>query len=415
LKDPGLQGIAALLRGNPAFRRLWYGQLVSQLGDWFNHVAVLTLLLELTGSGEVIGWALILRMLPALVVAPIAGVFIDRHDPRKIMIISDVLRGLLVPAFLLVNDVAHVPWVYALVFAQVALSSFFEPARQAMVPSLVSKEELLSANALMSVTWSIMLALGSAVGGLVIGTLGLGAAFVVDAATFFLSAAFLARIVGPVIERRRQGSVLSRGFVELTDGLRYLVGDRSLLSLVLVKAGVGLGGGMVLLLSVFGERVFPLGASPAVGMGLLFFARGIGTAIGPFVGRAISGYHEPAMRGLIGFGFLQGAVFYVLFSRADSLWLALPLLLLAHVGTSINWVFSTVLLQLKVEEGLRGRVFSAEMALFTLIFSVATWVTGAAIDAGHDPRRLAAICGVVLVLPGLAWIASRSFRSVSTP
>lgn len=406
MKDPGLAGIAALLRGNQGFRRLWYGQLVSQLGDWFNHVAVITLLLELTGSGEMVGWSLILRMLPAVVVAPIAGVFVDRWDRKKIMIAADVLRGLTVPLFLLVRDPSFVPMIYALVVAQVVLSSFFEPARQAAVPSLVSKDELLSANALMSVTWSIMLALGSALGGLVIGTLGLEAAWVLDAATFFVSASFLARLDLPrrAPRPRPSGSAWARGFVEMVDGFKTIVNDPSILSLVLVKTGVGLAGGMVLLLSVFGERVFPVGASASVGIGLLFAARGVGTAIGPFIGRAISGYHEPTMRRLIGFGFLQASLFIVLFALSGDLLIALPLLLIAHIGTSIDWVFSTVLLQLKVADDYRGRVFSAEMALFTLVFSLATWLTGYALDElGWSPRLLAVLCGLALAVPGVIW------------
>ncbi len=414
MKDPGLAGIAALLRGNPGFRRLWYGQIVSQLGDWFNHVAVMTLLLRLTGSGEIVGWALILRMLPAVVVAPIAGVFVDRWDRRRIMIAADVLRGLLVPLFLLARDESMVPVVYVLVFFQVTLSSFFEPARQAAIPSLVSKEELLSANALMSLTWSLMLAVGSALGGLAIGAFGVEAAFLLDAATFLVSAAFLARLDLPRRDPRPRpgGSAWVRGFVELLDGFRRIARDRAILSLVLVKTGVGVAGGMVLLLSVFGERVFPVGGSEAVGIGLLFAARGVGTAIGPFVGRAISGYDEPAMRRLIGFGFLQAAAFVVLFAIAPNLPLALLLLLVAHLGTSVNWVFSTVLLQLRVEDDFRGRVFSAEMALFTLVFSITTWGTGYALDElAWDPRRLGVVSGAALAVPGLVWWALGSRRA----
>src|SRR5690606_32675576 len=127
-----------------------------------------------------------------------------------------------------------------------------EPARQAAIPSLVSTEELLSANALMSLTWSVMLAVGSALGGVAIATLGVEAAFVLDAATFFVSAGFLARLELPRRPKRERpaGSAWVRGFVELMDGFRLVLRDPAIRSLVLVKTGVGLAGGMVLLLSV---------------------------------------------------------------------------------------------------------------------------------------------------------------------
>ncbi len=408
-KDPGLRGIRALLQENRGFRLLWYGQIVSQAGDWFNHVAVATLLLELTGSGSMVAWMLILRMLPVFLVAPVAGVYVDRLDRKKIMIATDLLRGALVPCFLLVREPAAVPLVYALVGAQVSLSAFFEPARSAALPSVVNRHQLLSANALMSVTWSLMLAVGSGLGGWVIGLFGLKTAFLFDSATFFASAWCIAHVAIPRAERApsRPGR-WTRGFVDLLDGLRYVASDRSIRSLVLVKTGVGLGGGMVLILTVFGERVFPLGASAATGIGVLFAARGVGTAIGPFLGRAISGYHEPSMRRLIGIGFFQAAFFIVLFGLAPNLVSATVLLLLAHLGTSVNWVFSSVLLQLKVPDEYRGRVFSAELALFTVTFCVMTALMGHALDdLGWSPRLLAQLSGLSLALPGVLWLLAR--------
>lgn len=407
MRDPGVRGIVSLLRSHERFRLLWYGQAVSALGDWLNHVAVMTLLLKLTGSGKMIAASLILRMLPSLFVAPLAGVIVDRFDRRRIMILSDVLRGALVPFFMLVRDPSFVPLIYGLVFLQVTISAFFEPARSAVLPNLVTKEELLSANALMSVTWSLTLAFGSAIGGFVIAAFGTDVAFAVDSLTFFASATFIGRIA--IESRPRHAEALSwtRGFVDLKDGLAYVVRERAVGSLVLVKSGVGLAGGMVLLLTVLGDHEFSVAGEAAAGIGLLFGARGIGTALGPFAGRAISAYHEPAMRRLIGFGFLQAALFLLLFSRAERLWVALVLLLCAHLGTSVNWVFSTVLLQLKVPDELRGRVFSAELALFTVVFCAVTYGTGFALDElGWSPRTLTALAGGSLIVPGALWLGA---------
>lgn len=409
MRDPGVPGIVQLLRGNPDFRRLWLAQVVSQAGDWFNHVAILALLDQLTGSSTSIAWSLILRMLPGLFISPIAGVFIDRWNRKAILVATDVVRAGIVPCLAFADGPGSVPLVYVLLALQVSVSSVFEPARSAYLPSVVSRDELLSANALSSLTWSVMLAVGSALGGIVAERFGLTAAFVIDGASFLVSAWFIARIRAP--GRAPAPAAPARpanGPRELLDGLSCIVRDRAILSLVLVKTGIGLAGGMVLLITVFGTRLFPRGSNGAESIGLLFAARGIGTAIGPFLGRALAGYHEPAMRRVIGAAFLQAALFFVLFSRAGTFPAALGLLLIAHLGTSMSWVFSTVLLQLRVPDELRGRVFSAELALFTLVFSVATFCTGYALDhLQADPRLLTALSGAALAVPGLLWIALR--------
>ena len=171
-----------------------------------------------------------------------------------------------------------------------------------------------------------------------------------------------------------------------------------------VKPSVGLAGGLVLLLGLLGEERLAVAGSGSLGIGLLFAARGLGTAVGPFAARAITAYHEDRMRRLLGPAFLEAALFFAAFGLArDPLW-AFFLLFFAHLGTSANWVFSTVLLQISVPDGLRGRVFSAEMSLFTVAFCAATWTTGQLHDLGMDPGRLASGCGLLLAVPGLAYV-----------
>src|SRR5215472_15721652 len=107
-------GFVALLKNNRDFRRLLTGQVISQTGDWFNSVALFTLLLGLTGSGEAVGYILILKLLPTFFIGPVAGVAADRYDRKKIMIAADILRGILVLGFLLVKRPDQVWIAYAL-------------------------------------------------------------------------------------------------------------------------------------------------------------------------------------------------------------------------------------------------------------------------------------------------------------
>ena len=190
-------GYIELLRGNRAFRNLWLGQVVSQMGDWFDTIALYTIILNLTGSGRDVGLLMVARFVPSFVFGPLSGVVADRFSRRTIMIVSDVLRAIVVLGFLFVRRADQLWLVYVLTILQLIFSTFFEPARTAAVPSIVSDRELLPANAISSVTWSAMLTIGAAIGGVVTGWFGTDAAFILDSLSYVLSALFIASIRFP--------------------------------------------------------------------------------------------------------------------------------------------------------------------------------------------------------------------------
>ncbi|HVF51683.1 MAG TPA: MFS transporter [Pyrinomonadaceae bacterium] len=404
-------GYFELLRRNRDFRYLWLGQVVSQLGDWFDTIALYTLVLRLTGSGRAVGLVLVARFLPSVVMGPLSGVLADRFNRRTIMIVSDLLRALVVLGFLFVRRPEQLWLIYALTVLQLAFSTFFEPAKTAAIPSLVSTEELVPANAITSVTWSVMLTLGAVVGGAITGAFGTDAAFVLDSVTYLISAALIARIRLPKRPPRPKAKLtLARatGLTDTLEGMRYVRTRPRVLATLLVKPAWGLGGGVLTLLAVFGEKVFPLGGSSATGIGVLYAARGIGTAFGPFIARRIAGDTRGAMQTTIGVSFIVGGLFYIAFGRAGNFLYALVMLGLAHMGGSILWVFSTTLLQSTVEDRFRGRVFAAEMTLLTLAFAVSNYVTGELLDSfGWSPRAVAVATGIVFILPGIVWFITQ--------
>ena len=401
--------IRELLRRNRNFRYLWLAQLVSFLGDWFNTLAVYDLTNELTGgSGQALAWVLISRFIPTFVFSAMAGVLADRLSRKKIMIAADLLRAVVVLGFLFVRRPEHLWIVYALTAAQLSFSAFFQPARDAAVPTITTRAELLAANALGGASWAVMLALGAAAGGLVTELAGRNAAFVIDAATFLFSAAMVRQVLIPKRTRPPAGPLTIAsltGWTDLVDGGRYVLAHPAVGWLLMVKLGWGLGGGVLLLLVVFGEQVFKPGGS--AGVGILYAARGLGSAIGPFIARRVGGESPRSMRNAIALGFAFAGLFYIAFSYAGGLGIAVVALLGAHTGGSILWVFSTTLLQLAVPDRFRGRVFAAEWALVTLSMSVSSYLTGRAIDAGADPRVLARFLGLAFLAPGLVWVLAQ--------
>jgi MFS family permease len=406
-------GYLELLRGNRGFRQLWLGQVVSQLGDWFNTIALYTIILNLTGSGRDIGLLLVARFLPSFIFGSLSGVVADRFSRRTIMIVSDLLRALVVLGFLFVRRADQLWILYSLTVLQLGLSTFFEPAKTAAIPSIVSDRELVAANAISSVTWSVMLTLGAFIGGIVTGWFGSDVAFILDALTYLLSAALIARVRFPKRAPRTKSKLsVSRvlGITETIEGVRYVKHRPRVLALLLVKPAWGLGGGILTLLAVFGEKIFPVGGSAATGIGVLFAARGIGTAVGPIVARRISGEGKKKMQNSIGVAFLIGGVFYMAFGAATNFVVALIVLGVAHTGGSILWVFSTVLLQRGVEDSFRGRVFAAELGLLTLTMAVSNYATGELLDRfGLSPRVVAIGIGAFFLLPGLAWFATQKW------
>ena len=412
----GRGGYTELLRTNRDFRMLWLGQVVSQLGDWFDTIALFTLVLRLTGSGRAVGLVLVARFLPSVVLGPLSGVLADRFNRRHIMIASDAARALVVLGFLFVRSPEHVWLVYLLTVLQLAFSAFFEPARSAALPSVVAERDLVKANTVSSVTWSAMLTLGAAVGGPITDWFGTDAAFVIDSLTYLVSAALVWCVRLPGRAPRPKTPLTAAKALGVTDtleGLRYVWRRPRVLALLLVKPAWGLGGGLLTLLPVFGEKVFRLSLHTAVGgaalgMSALYAARGVGTALGPVLTRRLYGETRPEMQRAIGVSFVVAGVFYCLFGGAQQFTLALVWLATAHAAGSVLWVFSTVLLQSSVEDEFRGRVFAAELMLMTLAMAASNYATGEALDRFQvSPRAAAVAIGILFLLPGLLWLLTR--------
>ena len=398
----------SLLRSNRNYRLLFIGQTISQLGDWFSTVAVYALLLDLTGSATAVAWMMIVQFLPFALVGPMAGVVVDRVNRRTLMIVADVVRGSVVLGLLLVRRPDQVWIAYVVMGTMVSASAFFEPARTATIPNITSAEELLPANALSSAVWSTMLAVGASLGGLVTAIAGRDIAFVVNAASFFWSALFIVLTrydATPSAASRPRGLMALTGLHDLVEGFRYLRHHSHVAALMFVKFGWGLAGGVLLLLTIFGQRVFPVGGSTAAGIGVLYGARGVGAALGPITLRWILGQTPAALRRTIGPAYFVVGGFYLVLAFAPTLSIAALAVLCAHFGGSVLWVFSTVLLQLEVPDRFRGRVFAAELALVTLSSSVSSYWTGYQLDhAGWSPRTLSFVLGAMFMVPGTVWL-----------
>ncbi|MFB6097632.1 MAG: MFS transporter, partial [Salinibacter sp.] len=332
----------ALIFGNRDFRRLWGGTIVSLLGDWFNTIALYVLVTELTGSPFALGAVFLTKMLPWAVSSPLAGVLVDRYHRRHLMIGMDLLRAVVVLGFLFIDQPAHVPWLYVLLTLQVVAGAVFNPAKSAALPNITTPPELLTANALMSATWSTMLAIGAALGGFAVEALGTDAVFWIDSATYLVSAAFIFGTTIPQDTEPADTSLLRSAVREIVDGWRHLRSHPRIGRIAFAKATWALAGGaLVYMLALLGDRIAP--TALAAGIGVLFMARGIGTGIGPIVMRALFADRDQwptVIGGAIAFcGLCYVGVGLVPWgSGLGTVTLICALVVIGHAASGGNWV-----------------------------------------------------------------------------
>ena len=399
-------GYWALLRDNPRYRRLWLGLVVSMAGDWFRTIALYHLVLHLTGaSGLALSGVVLAQTLSLFLLSPVAGVVADRFSRKAIMITADLVRAGLALGFLLITTADQMWLVYALTAALMGVAAFFNPAHVATIPNITTSRELMAANALASASWAAMLALGAALGGAVAALLGTGAAFVINAVGYLVSAGCISTVSIPASSTPEASSSDDprNGWQEFWHGVRYMCARPPVLRLLSVKAwSAGVGGGLLVLFALFAEGIFQAGA---MGMGSLYMTRGLGATLGPLLARRLVGETPEAMRRTISVAFGISASFHVAFAYMPTLWLAAAALCLATMAANVLWAFSSTLLQLSVPDAYRGRVFATDFALFTVVMSVSTFATGWSLDhSAATPRTLAALLGGLLFFPGLWWL-----------
>ena len=393
-------GYFELLRQNPNFRWLWGGQIVSLLGDWFNLIASAILIAELTDSGLALGVLFTIRMLAPFVVAPIAGIFADRYNRKHLLIITDLVRAIVVLGFLFVQDANDIWLLYVLTVLLFGVSGFFSPARSAILPDITSPQELGTANTLGAASWSVMLAVGAAIGGLTTGLFGSQTAFVIDGFTFAISAGLLLKIRLPS-SSSTAGETPTR--VRLT-ALRYMLQHPDILIIAMHKAAISLlmSSGLQVVLVEISNSYFVIGVGGALSLGMIYCINGIGSGIGPILARRWTGDRDKPLRISITLGYLIAVVGIAIMAPLLNFGSVLLGGLVRSIGGGIVWVFSTQLLLQRSPNEIRGRIFGTEFALFTLMGGASSMIIGILLDRFQIQVILWGIAALNLI-PALLW------------
>ena len=395
-------GYVELVRTNSNFRNLWFGQLISAAGDWFNNVALLGLALQLTGSGFAAGMVLLATSLPYFFLIPLAGPIVDRFSRKKVMIVSNLAGAALALVFLLVRDAGSLWLLYLGCALLIATAAFFNPAATAIVPNLVSEGELYPANTLSGSTWGIMVMVGSGLGGIVSASFGREVVFILNSLSFLVSTVLIWRIQTPGRPVEPTSGTALSTWGDFLAGLSYLRSHGPVMALAACKAGWGLGGGVLVLLTVFGQQTFRAGDG---GIGLLYAGRGLGALLGPILIRPLVESNTGRMRWAIALAYLVQAAGYTVFALSSGVgvWLATLALVVGHSGGGVAWAGSSILLQQIVPDEFRGRVFATDLGLSTLTNSLSTLAFSLALEGQVSPISLAGVGAVIFFGYGLAW------------
>ena len=398
-------GYWQLIKRNRAFRHLWAGQIISLTGDWFNLIASATLIASLTQSGAAVGGLFVVRMLAPFLVSPISGVIADRYNRKRIVVTADILRCFVVLAFVLVREPQQVWLIYVLTTVQSAAQGFFFPAWNSMLPDITQPQELGLANALSSATWSVMLAFGAALGGLVSGVAGVYPAFVVDAATFLVSALVIGRMPYQSLLAPSADKSVMAGLRQYVDGLTYLRRHIDTFSIAVQKGMLGLlitGFYQVIQVRI-AEQYFPIGEGGSISLGLIYVMSGIGSGIGPILGRNWARDRDRQLRLMILLGYVCAIGGFLISATLASFPVILLGALLRGIGGGLIWVLSTQLLMQIVPNDVRGRIFSTEFALMTLFAAFASGFTGALIDTSLGISGILVLGSALTLVPAAIW------------
>jgi MFS family permease len=394
-----------LLRNNRNYRLTWLGQIVSEIGDHFNSIAVLSLTLHLTGSGLAVGAVMIARVLPAILAGPVAGVLLDRMDRRRIMLLSDLVRCLVAACFVLILT-HHQHWLLYLLSGLLTFASpFFTSGRSAILPKIATPEELHTANALTQTTAWLTLSIGTMLGGISTMQFGYEAAFLINAASFLFSAAMIWLLVGTFLPDRDHLHPGLRAYVrDFAETFRYI--HHQPLIFAIAHAGVGWasgGGAAQVLFTMFGEVVYQRGP---VGIGLIWGSAGAGLVIGGifahWLGPRLS---FERYKTTISVCFLIHGVAYILFSQMPTLGGAIFFIALSRVAMGITNVLNRTMLLTHVPDALRGRVFTLvdTMLNVTMILSL----SGAGVASEFlSIRTVGAIAGALSASTTIFWAAA---------
>jgi MFS family permease len=410
---------AQLLKGNRNFRNLLWGQVVSELGNWFNFIAGLGLVrLVSDASPAAAGILFACRLLPFAVFSPIAGTFVDRFSRRQVMIWSDISRVFVALAFLLVTNAENLWIAYVATILMSVIGAFFEGAKNAATPNLTGNDGLLAGTALMFSSRFLLMAIGSALGGWAAAIFGYEIAFIINAASFAVSAYSVWLIPEEATREKAnyelqmtnaESSKLPRDsfFTELKEGFRYTVENHFALTILIMNIIWATGGGAINVVFermggiVFAERE---SRNPDIAVAILWTASGFGLFLGMMIAHRTSGFLDRRNNhtAFIGWTLLVHGVLFSVAGLMPNLWLFVFFTFVSRAIVGVEYAVQETMFQRSLPDYIRGRISTLDRGAEMTIFGLSSYLASLAMYR-ITPETLTIISGILSASAGLLW------------
>ncbi len=408
---------AHLLRSNVPFRRLWLGQVVSELGTWFAFIAELGLVRALSGTALSASLIVAAHFLPYCIVGPFAGAIADRFPRRMVMIAADLGRAVLALGFLFATTPDRLWVAYVCAAGLSSLSAFFEAAKNASMPNLAKGDQLLPANALIHAMRFLQLSIGAMIAGLVTEWLGYRAAFIINAASFVVSAFFIGRIAVAALEPDlhavafRAASSARSLTADVREAIVFIWRTPLVLAITAVNFGWAFGGGMSQVINDrFGGIIFAEpGQTGDRGVAILNAATGIGLLIGMIVANRIGALvsARKVVGPFIGWMLVASGLIFALSGAAPNIWVMSAVFIVNRAILSAEYAVQDTVLMVALPDGLRGKVHTIDRSVELAIYGLSALIAGALFTV-LEPRVVPVISGLLMALPGVVWLIARA-------
>ena len=403
-----------LLRTNAQYRNLWLGQVVSELGNWFNFIAELGLARALSGSALSASLIVAAHMLPYCLLGPVAGALADRFPRRALMIAADAARAVAALGFLLVTSPDRLWIAYVCAAAISCFSAFFDAAKNAAMPNLARGPELLPATSLMHATRFLQMTIGAMLGGLASEAFGYETAFAINALSFVVSAAFILRIPAHALAADRSGeprapATLRSLTTDLGEAVAFIRATPLVLAIFALNIGWALGGGMSQVVADrFGGIVFNEdGGRGDTGVAFINAAAGLGLVVGMVLARRVGLWigARDQVGGFMGWTIAVSGVLYAASGLMPSIWLMSALIAVSRIILSAEYAVQDTALLVAIPDRLRGKVYTIDRAAELGTMSLAALLAGGLFEA-LPARAVPVVAGMLMALPGFVWLAA---------
>ncbi len=403
-----------LIRGNRNFRYLLAGQVISELGNWFNFIAGLGLVRVVSDASPMAaGLFFVARLIPFSLASPFAGTFVDRFSRRQVMIWTDLARAVVALSFLLVTSAENLWIAYLATILLHTFGAFFEGAKNAAAPNLTGKEGLLAGVALLFSTRFLLMAVGSALGGWAAAIFGYEVAFLINAASFFLSAVTI-WMIPEEATRDDQTAAKMAGtspresyWTELREGVHYAFRNHFAFTILLMNVIWATGGGSI---NIIFERLGGVyfaeteGWNPDMAVALLWTATGLGLTIGMLVAHRASIYldRKNINRAFIGWALIAHGVLFSVGAFMPTLALFWVIVFVSRAIVGVEYAVQETMFQRSLPDVIRGRISTLDRGAELTMFGVSSYVAGGMMYY-ITPQTLTVISGILSAFAGVVW------------